>query len=64
MVESTEAHVQPDFDVMELSFDDLLEGDLRLDDGLPDNDSDDVLGLHANEDPDEDLLGVDSSDAA
>ncbi len=56
--------MQPDFDVMELSFDDLLEGDLRLDDGLPDNDSDDVLGLHANEDPDEDLLGVDSSDAA
>ncbi len=64
MAESTEVHVQPDFEVMELSFDDLLVGNVRLDDSLPVDDSDDVLGLHAEEDPNEDLLGIDSSDAA
>ncbi len=64
MAESSETHAIPDFTVVELSLDDLLEGDLRLDDGLPEFNADDILGLHAKEDPEEDLLGAEASDAA
>ncbi len=63
MAESSSTHAIPDFTVVELSLDDLLEGDLRLDDGLPEFDADDILGLHAEEDPEEDLLGAEVSDA-
>ncbi len=54
MAESSETHALPDFAVVELS----------LDDGLPEFDADDILGLHAEEDPEEDLLGVEASDAS
>ncbi len=64
MAESSETHAFPDFAIVELSLDNLLEGDLRLDDGLPEFDADDILGLHAEEDPEEDLLGVEASDAS
>ncbi len=64
MAESSEMHALPDFAVVEISLDDLLEGDLRMDDGLPEFDADDILGLHTEEDPEEDLLGVEASDAS
>ncbi len=63
MAESSETHVFPDFAELELSLDDLLECDPGLDDGLPDFDPDDVLGLHAKEGPTEDLWGAEASDA-
>ncbi len=64
MAESSETHALPDFAVVEISFDDLLESDLELDDGLPEFDADDILGLHAEEDSEEDLLGIEPSDAS
>ncbi len=63
MAESSETHAFPDFTDLEASLDDLLEGDPKLDDGLPDFDPDDVLGLHAEEGPAEDLWGTEASDA-
>ncbi len=60
MAESSESH---DFAIVELSFNDLLESDTEMDDGLPEFDADDILGLHAEEDPEEDLLCVEPSDA-
>ncbi len=64
MAESSETHALPDFAVVEISLDDLLESDPKMDDGQPEFNADNILGLHAKEDPNEGLLGAETSDAS
>ncbi len=62
MADPSKENTFPDFTDLEASLDKLLEGDTQLDDGLPDFDPDDVLGLHTEEGPAEHLWGTEASD--
>ena len=62
MADPSKENTFPDFTDLEASLDKLLEGDTQLDDGLPDFDPDDILGLHAEKGPAEHLWGAEASD--